>query len=256
MLETIEIMKTPNCIIITLNRVDQRNSINELMLDELHEQIDMIEESDSYKMLIIQGKEGVFCTGLDFGIFNSELSDYDKGNKNFCKKYMALLHRLSTLPRIVISRVDGEVMAGGIGLLAVSDIVVASDNSTFILSETLWGLLPSMVLPYLIRRIGFQNAYRMTLTASRIDARQAKKIVLIDEISKDSNRYIKTLSIKFSRITIETIKELKQYFRKLWIINEQTENLGIEETFYLASKDKVQQDIANFTKYKIFPWET
>ena len=256
MFKTLIVEEVQERIVVTMNRAKYKNSINELMLDEFHILLDQLETVDKHKILVIQGDEVYFCTGMDLKIFERESTNDSQASKQFCEKYMLLLKKISLLPKAVISIIDGQVMAGGVGIVAVSDIVIATPRSTFILSEALWGLLPSMVLPYLSRRIGCQNAYKMTLTATRIEAANAREINLVDILTDDTRKSLNFCAMKFSRISNETIKEIKLYFKKLWIINEKIENMGIEETNFLANKECVKRNIVNFTKYNIFPWET
>ena len=89
--------------------------------------------------------------------------------------YMDTLRRITLFSKVVISCVDGQVLAGGVGLVACSDLVIATSKAEFGLSEALWGLLPAMVLPYLIRKVGVQKAYFMTLTTIRISVEEAKR---------------------------------------------------------------------------------
>ena len=118
-------------------------------------------------------------------------------------------------------------MAGGMGLVAASDLVFAHSNATFSLSEVLWGLLPAMVMPFLIRRVGYQNAYRLTLTASTINADEARAMYLADEVGEDIESRLQAMTRRLGRVQVETVKDLKNYFRKMWIIDEAMEKTAI-----------------------------
>jgi len=237
--------------VITLNRVEKRNSLNLSMLSTLHGMLDEAESDAALRMIIIKGAEGVFCTGMDLEGFVSEeeLSAEDS-------PYMNLLRRFSSTEKVVISHVEGTVMAGGMGLVAASDLVFAHSNATFSLSEVIWGLLPAMVMPFLIRRIGFQNAYRLTLTTQTVGAQEAKRMNLADEVGDDIESRLQAMTRRLGRLQVETIKDLKTYFRKMWIIDESMEKNAVAELARLSKEPRVVENITSYLKSGKVPWES
>ena len=91
-------------------------------------------------------------------------------------------------------------MAGGVGLVAACDLAVAGPAATFTLSETLWGLLPAMVMPFLVRRVGPQRAFRLTLSAETIDASEAHRIGMVDELAENPEVKLRALERRLSRL--------------------------------------------------------
>ncbi|HEY3366502.1 MAG TPA: enoyl-CoA hydratase-related protein [Symbiobacteriaceae bacterium] len=252
--ETLLVRKGDARITITLNLLAKRNSISNRLIKELNEVLDQAERDASCRMVILEGQKGVFCTGMDF----EEVVSGDKGagGSGLTYRYMETLRRLSLIPKVVIARVEGQVMAGGVGLAAASDLVVASPESQFSLSEALWGLLPSMVIPYLIRRVGFQQAYSMTLTTLPVSAREALAVHLVDDVSENLDESIQRLSSRLVRLEEHTIANMKRYFRRMWMITEEMEQAAAAETTRLVASPVVQQNIANYVNHKLFPWET
>jgi polyketide biosynthesis enoyl-CoA hydratase PksH len=251
--ETIIINKTEFGQEIILNRPERKNSINSKMAEEISNALKRAEEK-GISVVVLKGQEGFFCTGMDFEAFTN--SD-PNNSESFSPDYMELLRYISLFPGIVISLVDGEVMAGGVGLVAASDLVIATQKARFSLSEALWGLLPAMVTPYLIRRIGFQNAYRMTLTTMPVSAARAYEINLADEFTeseKEANETLKRIWLRVGKLSTNTIKEMKEYFRKMWIITEETEETAKAEIIKLTGMPQVRENIENFVKYGKFPW--
>lgn len=241
---------------ITLNRLKHRNSINKAMLVELNLALDIAENDSSCKLIVIEGQNGTFCTGMDFTMFASDVSDaYEEEADDFSVSYMNTLKRLTLSPKIILSKVDGQVMAGGVGLVAASDIVLSTNRTKLSLSEALWGLLPAMVTPYLIRKVGFQKAYYMTLTSMPVTANEARDIHLIDVVDDDIDTLTHHMSQRLSRLDESTIREMKQYFRDMWIITEQMEKKAVEKINYLASKKEVLNNITNYVRFGRFPWE-
>ena len=237
---------------ITLQRTTARNSINTLMLQELHEVLRLAANDESCRLIVLRGEQGYFCTGMDF----TELVNSDqKAQADFSEQYMQLLKIFAATDKIIISVLDGQVLAGGMGLVAASDLVLSTSQSQFGLSEALWGLLPACVLPYLIRRVGFQKAYYLTLTTQTITAERAYQIGLIDELHDDIETALQRLSVRLGRVSAQTVKDLKAYMQKMWIMNETMEVTALNELRRLSGSETVQKNISNFLEFQRFPWE-
>ena len=236
--------------VVTLNRPEKRNSINEAMLTRFHAILDEVEADPAIRTLIVRGSEGVFCSGMDLGAFVSE--DAFKSADN---PYMGLLKRFAATDKVVISHVEGTVMAGGVGIAAASDLVFADPTATFSLSEVLWGLLPAMVMPFLIRRVGFQCAYRLTLTTSTINADQARAMNLVDELGEDIEARLQAMTRRLGRLHPQTVVDMKRYFRKMWMIDETMEQTAINELVRLSKEARVVANISDFVNHGKVPWE-
>ena len=242
---------------VIFSRGAERNSITMDFLYEINEVLDQEEVDDSCKMMVFSGQNGYFCTGMDFKSFLTGTKEGEESSfKNDSqKKFMNLLRRISIYPKIVVSIVEGEVVAGGVGIAVASDLLFASNDSRFSLSEALWGLLPSMVMPYLIRRVGYQSAFRMTLTTLPVDTKQAKEIRLIDDCFTERREVIVKYFPRLLKLNSATVAELKNYMRHLWIIDETTELRAIEKTTELASSETVRNNIDRFVRERKFAWE-
>lgn len=236
---------------ITFNRTKHRNSMSEQFLLELNAALDAEEEKPEIKTVILQGKEGFFCTGMDFEEASKKTPNENSTPDN---NYMKILKKLSSLSKITIAKVDGRVLAGGMGIMSACDLVIASSKSQFGLSEAMWGLLPANVMPYLIRRVGFQSAYLLTLTMQNINATKANEIKLIDEISDDLDDCLRRYMIFFRRIDTTTIKEAKAFFRKMWIVDDEMEKTATNELNKLISQENVINNIKNFILHGKLPF--
>jgi polyketide biosynthesis enoyl-CoA hydratase PksH len=223
---------------LMINRPEQQNSINATLIDDFHRALDTAEADPECRLLVLEGANGVFCTGMDFAEVAAEAAAANHESMR-SEKYIELIHRFTSVPKVVVAKIDGRVTAGGVGLVAASDLVVASPRSQFSLSEALWGLLPCCVLPYLIRRIGFQPAYRMTLTTQAVSAQEALAFHLVDEVANDPDDAIRRWMLRVGRLEEETLRELKQYFRQMWKISAETEEFAVSEITRLVSKPKV-----------------
>lgn len=239
--------------IIRINRLPQKNSINIEFLREFNAVLDELERNDSVHAIVIRGNEHFFCTGMDLNMVSED--ECNNIEQSSTKMYSDMLKRIALLCKPVITIVEGRTLAGGVGIVAASDLVIVGPNATFGLSEAIWGLLPSMVMPYLIRRVGYQRAYRMTLTAQNVDANQALEYCLADVLEKNPSAALAKYMVALSRVSKETVAEMKIYFRKMWIINDTIEAIAIDETTKLVNDPVVKENINNYVRYQRFPWE-
>lgn len=249
---------------ITMNRLQHQNSLHPILLKEINQVLDSAEDDPACRIIILEGQKGLFCTGMDFEkisqVHKKNLSEQERqahrtAQQSFASLYMQTIRRFTLTPKIIISVVDGRVMAGGIGLVAASDLAIATPRSQFSLSEILWGLLPAMVAPYLIRRLGFQMAYRMTLTTLPVSAQEAYESRLIDMLSEKPYEDLPRIFQRLTRLEESTIQNMKNYFRKMWFITTGMEKAAIAESARLACDPKVIENIYNFVKYQEFPWD-
>lgn len=245
----------PRSVTLTIHRPESQNAIDDTLLDELLHALDAAEADPECRMIVLTGENGVFCTGMDF---NAVARQASAGSSEAMRgaRYMEVLRRFATIPRTVIARVDGRVTAGGVGFVAASDLVVATERTQFNLTEALWGLLPCCVMPYLIRRVGFQPAYRLTLTTQTISARDALPFHLVDEVSNDPDDAIRKWALRVTKLDPQTLRDLKAYFRQMWIVDDRMEQHAVAEIGRLVAEPRVIANITNFVTRRQFPWET
>jgi enoyl-CoA hydratase/carnithine racemase len=128
-------------------------------------------------MLTLRGGRDVFCEGMDFAELASGACE-----REGIELYASVLEALRNHPLPVIAVVEGRAMAGGVGLVAACDAVLASDRATFTLSELLFGLIPAVVLPFLLERVPAQKARLWAMTARTLSAHEAREIGLVDDV--------------------------------------------------------------------------
>nr|ASV46808.1 enoyl-CoA hydratase [uncultured bacterium]ASV47020.1 enoyl-CoA hydratase [uncultured bacterium] len=253
--DSIVVTTSEHRLTVTLNRLMRQNALTDTMLAELHEALDLAEHSPSCRMIVLQGANGVFCTGMDLDEAAKDVQVAGDSPPRGAQ-FFSLLRRFTAIPRVVVSKVDGRVSGGGVGLVAASDFVFASERSQFSLPEALWGLLPCSVAPFLQRRIGFQGSYSMTLSTLPLNARKAERLGLVDEVAEDPGLPIQRLASRVTKLEATTIAAAKRYFARLWPITEEMEAAALRELDNLLSSASVQHAIAGFaSRDRSFPWE-
>ncbi len=254
--ETLRVEETGWGLTVTLYRPAAQNALNATLLHELREALDLAERNPRARLVVLQGGPGVFSTGLDFAAPASGPMGGSDVAEPGGADYMATLKRLSESPKITIAKVDGRAVAGGVGLAAACDLVVATSRAKFALTEALWGLLPCCVLPFLIRRIGYQKAYAMTLTTRTVEAAEAERMGLVDQLHEDPDEALRLLRLRLEKLDGATIRDLKAYFRKNWILDEALERTAVAEIERLASTPRVCENIRRYVTEQKFPWDS
>jgi polyketide biosynthesis enoyl-CoA hydratase PksH len=155
-----------------------------------------------------------------------------------------------------VAHVRGKTNAGGVGFVAACDIVVADDSAVFSLSELLFGLMPACVLPFLIRRVGFQRAHYMTLMTQPFTVQQAERWGLVDAFEANSENLLRRHLLRLRRLSKTGIERYKRYMNVLH------GDLRTRRADALAANREVFSDrenlakISRFVEHGTFPWES
>lgn len=241
----------PAAIRVTLRRPERRNPIDAAFIAEVHQVLDEAERDPRCRAVIIRGQGDWYCSGMDF----AEALGDDPPSGDRGEDFFGLLHRFTTVTRVVVSVVEGRATGGGVGLAAASDLVYASPGASFALPEALWGLLPCSVLPFLIRRVGFQRAYAMMLDTLPVSAAAAARFNLVDEVSDEPARLLRRLTYRLGKLDGGIIGDAKRYAAMLAPVPEQARRDAVTEFSRLVTSAAVQDKLAGFVAHGRMPWE-
>lgn len=164
-----------------LNRPELRNALNGEVQDALARALDELEADKAVRVLVLAGRGQAFCAGGDLSRMEQASRMTRAKSKAEAGRFAKLLYRMHRYPKPLIARVHGPAFAGGMGLVAACDLVVASDEAEFCLPEVKIGLVPAMISPYIVRGLGEQQARRYILTGERLGAREAHRIGFVHE---------------------------------------------------------------------------
>ena len=159
--ETIQVRFEEGICYIQIDRPEANNTINERLIEEFSKVLSMCEESA--KIVVLEGLPEVFCFGADFKEIQESLENQNGSSEQNPEPLYNVWLQLASGPYVTIAHVRGKTNAGGIGFVAACDIVLCEEKAVFSLSELLFGLMPAMVLPFLIRRMGYSKANYLTL---------------------------------------------------------------------------------------------
>ncbi len=167
---------------LTLNRPDVRNAFDEEVIESLSAAIVHAGEDRTIRAIVVAGNGKAFCAGADIGWMAKAIAYSRQENLSDAEDLARLLERLDTLPVPVIGRIQGSALGGGVGLAAICDIAIAAEDAVFALSEVKLGILPAVVAPYVLRKIGISAARELFLTGARFGAARAREIGLVHEV--------------------------------------------------------------------------
>jgi methylglutaconyl-CoA hydratase len=170
---------------VTLSRPELHNAFNEVMIQELQATFAGFNRQSEVRAVILQAESKSFCAGADLN-WMKKMVDYTfEQNIEDAHVLATMLRTIHDCPKPVIARVHGAAFGGGVGLVAACDMAVALDTATFCLSEVKLGLLPAVISPFVLKKIGSGAAHRYFLTAEHFSAAEALRIGLIHETAAD-----------------------------------------------------------------------
>jgi len=167
---------------ITLSRPEVRNAFNDEVIAELTQAFQAAAASAETRAVVLAAEGPAFCAGADLN-WMRRMADYTRAeNLADAAKLAEMLRVMYACPKPTIARIQGDVVAGGMGLVAACDMAVAVDTAGFCLSEVKLGLIPATISPYVIRAMGARAAHRYFLTAERFSTQEAHRIGLVHEV--------------------------------------------------------------------------
>ena len=150
---------------VTLNRPELRNAFNDEVIPELAQAFADLGARDDVRCIVLAANGPAFCAGADLN-WMKRMADYSRAeNLADAGALAAMLETIYRCPKPTVARVQGDVYAGGTGLVAACDIAVSVDTAHYCLSEVKLGLIPATISPYVIRAMGARGAHRYFLTA-------------------------------------------------------------------------------------------
>ena len=167
---------------VTLARPEVRNAFNDQLIAELTQSLTDLGHDPGVRCIVLAAQGVAFCAGADLN-WMRRMADYTREQNLADAAALAeMLRVLAQCPKPTIARIQGDVFAGGLGLVAACDMAVSVDSASYCLSEVKLGLIPATISPYVVRAMGLRAAQRYFLTAERFSASQALQLGLVHEV--------------------------------------------------------------------------
>ncbi len=182
MTNTLEVTVENRVAKVFLNRPEVRNAFNDGVITELAETFTRLGQDPGVRAIVLGGHGKAFCAGADLNWMKSMAGYGWEDNRADATRLAEMLWTIYSCPLPVVGRLHGDCYAGGMGLAACCDVLVAAEGMHFCLSEARLGLLPATISPYVMRAMGEQAARRYFITAERFSAAQAREMGFVHEL--------------------------------------------------------------------------
>lgn len=175
---------------LILTRPDSRNAFHDKMISEINQALTLlaaIEDPMQMRLLILEGEGKVFSAGADLSYMKEQAQKNEE--QNLCDAHVlgTMFFNLAAFPTPVICAVKGAAIGGGLGLTVCADYVLCQEKTIFLTSEVLLGLIPGVISPYIIRKIGLAHAASFMLSGQKMEAQEALRVGLVNRISSEDN---------------------------------------------------------------------
>ncbi|MEX3628257.1 MAG: enoyl-CoA hydratase/isomerase [Burkholderia sp.] len=234
---------------LRLDRDDRAPVLDRALVDDCLRTLDALDAA--IHIVVLEGAPDAFCAGADF----DALASGGAASAVDPERLYALWSRLANGPFVSIAHVRGAATAGGVGFAASCDLVLAADDATFALPELLFDLYPACVLPFLVRRVGFQRAHYMTLTTRPVTAREATAWGLADATDADSEALLRRHLLRLRRVGRAGISRYKAYAARLHDLVEQAREDAVAANRALFSDEAALATIRRYVRTGALPWE-
>jgi len=182
MASVVEVVREKSVAQVWLNRPERHNALTAELAAELTRVFQDLSHDDSVRVVVLGGRGPSFCAGADIGaMLESSNATFDQ-NLAEAEKLGGFFATIADMPKPLVGRIHGNVFGGGVGLTSACDVAVAADNATFALSEVRLGIVPALISPYVIRRLGDRAARELMLTGERFGAMQAAHLGLVHHV--------------------------------------------------------------------------
>ncbi len=204
---------------LTLARPQVLNAFDEALIAKLTATFGRLAADDDVRIIVLAAAGRAFCAGADIGWMQRAAANAFEENLQDARRFAAMMAAISQCPKPVVARVQGAAYGVGVGLACASDIVIASRSARFCVSEAKFGILPSVIGPYLVNAIGLRQARRLALTCTIVDSDEALSLGLIHqcvdeaELNKAVERCVTDLLLAAPRAQ----GEIKKLFAQLGV---------------------------------------
>jgi methylglutaconyl-CoA hydratase len=167
---------------LTMARPDVHNAFNEHLIAQLREAFEELGSDESVRVVVLAGEGKSFSAGADLDWMRRAAGFSEEENRRDAAAAAALWRAIAECPKPVVARVHGNAFGGGAGLVAASDIAIASEQAMFAFTEVRLGLVPATVAPHVVEKIGPGRALPLFMTGERFDAHRALAIGLVHQV--------------------------------------------------------------------------
>ncbi len=244
---------------IDMARPEVFNAFNEAMIGELADTFEQLAADPQVRVIVLAGEGQAFSAGADLQWMQRASAASPEWNLDDARRFAHMLHLVASCPKPTIARVQGLALGGGVGLVCACDLAIASADARLAVSEVRFGILPSVIGPYLVNAVGKRQALRLGLSASRITAAQALAMGLVHQVVSDPA----DLDTAVDALAGELLQggplaqgELKALFGALSVgpVTPEVRELTARTISRVRGTDEARQGFAAFLAKRPAPW--
>lgn len=169
------------------NRPENRNALSDEITGDLRRALDAVRDNRAVRGITLRGRGGVFCAGGDLKTFKAIASGAASRDDvlQMSRGAGELMALINGMPQVTVALIEGAAMAGGFGISCCCDVVICEAKASFAMTETMIGLSPAQIAPYVLQKLGFATGRRLMLTAARFSGEEALQLGFADAVGAD-----------------------------------------------------------------------
>jgi methylglutaconyl-CoA hydratase len=231
---------------VTLAKPEQRNAFDAALIQELTESFSDVGD---VRAVVLAGEGPSFSAGADVEWMRAAVELSYEENVADARRLRMMLETIDSCPAPVIARVQGHALGGGCGLVACSDIAVAAPDAQFAFSEVKLGIIPAVISPFALNKIGASAARRYFVTGERFDAETALRIGLVHELAEDLDAAVDGLLDELRSAGPEAVRHAKK------LVLERPDGLATERRIaQRRTSDEGQEGMKAFVEKRDPSW--
>lgn len=245
---------------MTLNRPQVRNAFNAELIDELHATFTSLNEEapEALRAVVLAGEGRSFCAGADIDWMRASLTLAVEDNQANARRMAEMFAAIDTCPVPVVARVHGAALGGGMGLCAVADVVLTTADTLFGFTETKLGIMPAVISPFVLAKIGESAARALFMTGERFGAARAVEIGLVHEALPDEaalDQRVEALVAEILSAGPTAARAAKAIIRDLrGRSSDEARRLTVERIARQRSGDEGQEGLSAFLEKRPPAW--
>lgn len=250
--------RSPGVAQVTMARESVFNAFDETMIGELDAAFAQLEADASVRAIVLAGQGRHFSAGADLQWMQRASQATHEWNLADARRFAAMLGRIEACPKPTLARVHGAALGGGVGLACACDIAIATDQASFAVSEARFGILPSVIGPYLTNAVGKRQARRLALTATRIGAPEALAIGLVQQVvpADGLDAAIDAVAADLLAAGPQAQREIKQLFARFEVgpVSADVRELTAQTIARVRGTDEAREGFAAFLDKRPAAW--
>lgn len=243
---------------VTMARPAVFNAFDEQMIGELDAAFVALSADAAVRVIVLASEGKAYSAGADLQWMQRASVASVEWNLQDARRFAQMLYRIESCPKPTVARVQGAAMGGGVGLVCACDVAVASDRAVFSVSEARFGILPSVIGPYVTNAVGKRHARRLALTTARIGAAEAHAIGLVHQVVAAD-----ALDAAVDGVIADLLsggpnahREIKQLFAQLEVgpITDEVRELTAQTISRVRGSDEAREGFAAFLGKRPANW--